>query len=162
MMILDFLQHTAPPFFHLAQGDPDSVLARLAPLAAEPHALVRHLRGTKMRTLQGLFDELASALQFPPYFGENWDALDDCLNDLDWLPVGACTLLVLDTQHVLDRAEPADRTALAEILKSAAEAWNGSRPFHVVLHRAEGSNLPPLARELRGLGTELDAPAWLA
>ncbi len=161
-MILDFLQVSAPPFFHLAQGDPDSLLERLTPFASEPHAALRHLRGTKMRTLQALFDETAASLQFPPYFGENWDALDECLNDLDWLPVGPCTLLLLDTQHLLDRAEPADRATLAEVLKAAAEAWNGSRPFHVILHRAEGTNLPPLARELRSLGAELDAPAWLA
>jgi len=161
-MILDFLQAPAPPFFHLAQGDPASLQDRLAPFASEPHAVLRSLRGTKMRTLQGLFDEISAALQFPAFFGENWDALDDCLNDLDWLPVGPCTLLMLDTQHILDRAEPADRAALAEILKGTAEAWNGSRPFHVILHRAEGANLPPLARELRSLGAELDAPAWLS
>jgi len=161
-MILEFLQVPAPPYFHLAQGDPDSILERLAPFASEPHAVLRHLRGTKMRTLQGLFDEISAALQFPAYFGENWDALNDCLNDLDWLPVGPCTLVIFDTQHLLDRAEPADRSALAEILKATAEAWNGSRPFHLILHRAEGTNLPPLARELRGLGAELDAPSWLA
>ena len=160
-MILDFLQAAAPPFFHLAQGDPASLQERLAPFGSEPHAVLRSLRGTKMRTLQGLFDETSAALQFPAFFGENWDALDECLNDLDWLPVGPCTLLMLDTQHVLDRAEPADRAALAEILKGTAEAWNGSRPFHVILHRAEGANLPPLARELRSLGAELDVPAWL-
>jgi RNAse (barnase) inhibitor barstar len=115
-----------------------------------------------MRTLQGLFDETAAALQFPTYFGEDWDGLNDCLNDLDWLPVGPCTLLMLDTQHLLDRAEPGDRTALAEILMATAKAWNGARPFHVILHRAEGTNLPPLARELRSLGAELDAPSWLS
>jgi|GEM_PF-2324143 len=161
-MNLDYLQVAAAPYFHLAQGDPDSLLDRLAPFASEPHAVLRHLRGTKMRNLQALFDETAASLQFPAYFGDDWDALDQCLNDLDWLPVGPCTLLVLDTQHILDRAEPADRTALAEILKATAEAWNGSRPFHVILHRAEGANLPPLARELRALGAELDAPSWLA
>lgn len=160
-MILDFLQAAVPPFFHLAQGDPDSLQERLAPFASEPHALLRHLRGIKMRTLQSLFDETSAALQFPAFFGENWDAYSDCLNDLDWLPVGSCTLLLLDTQHILDRAEPADRATLAEILKDTAEAWNGSRPFHVILHRAEGANLPPMARELRSLGVELDVPAWL-
>ncbi len=160
-MTLDFLHVAAPPFFHLAQGNPASLLERLGPLASEPHASLRHLRGTKMRTLQALFDETSAALQFPSYFGENWDALDECLNDLDWLPVGPCTLLLLETQHVLDRAEPADRVALAEILKATAEAWNGSRPFHVILHRGEDSHLPPLARELRALGAELDVPSWL-
>jgi len=48
--------------------------------------VVRLVRGAKMRTTARLFDEISAAFQFPCYFGENWDALDECLNDIDWLP----------------------------------------------------------------------------
>lgn len=48
---------------------------------------IRAVRGRKMRTVHGLFDEMAAALQFPYYFEENWAAFDECLADMDWLPM---------------------------------------------------------------------------
>ena len=32
-----------------------------------------------------LLARLAQGLQFPAWFGANWDALEDCLTDLSWL-----------------------------------------------------------------------------
>jgi hypothetical protein len=36
------------------------------------------VRGRKMRTRNALYDELGAALQFPSYFGENWNAVHEC------------------------------------------------------------------------------------
>jgi hypothetical protein len=44
-----------------------------------PGSVVRFLRGKKMTTAQGLYDEFAAAFQFPYYFGNNGDAFDECL-----------------------------------------------------------------------------------
>ncbi len=37
-----------------------------------------------MSNKQRIFEEIAVKLEFPNYFGYNWDALDECLMDLAW------------------------------------------------------------------------------
>ena len=48
--------------------------------------LVRITRGISDK--QALLRLISAALQFPEYFGFNWDALDECLADLSWLEPG--------------------------------------------------------------------------
>ena len=43
---------------------------------------VVHLDGTKITSKESFLKEIAEALEFPDYFGHNWDALEDCLRDL--------------------------------------------------------------------------------
>jgi len=57
------------------------------------------VRGRKMRTVTGLFDEMAAALQFPSYFGESWPAFDECFADMDRLSVDVG--IVVDPDMVL-------------------------------------------------------------
>jgi RNAse (barnase) inhibitor barstar len=47
--------------------------------------LGRLVDGASMGDRDGLFDEFAAALEFPSWFGRNWDAFLDCLRDLSWL-----------------------------------------------------------------------------
>lgn len=44
--------------------------------------IVRNLSSRRMLTPGNLFAEFAKELEFPSYFGRNWDALVDCLDDL--------------------------------------------------------------------------------
>lgn len=101
----------------------------------------RVLRGQKMRTANALFDEVAAVLQFPPYFGENWDALDECLADLEWLHAHACVLVILNAANVLDRESSESRQTFRETLERVAREW--ARP-------AEGPK-PRSARAFRVL-----------
>jgi Barstar (barnase inhibitor) len=107
---------------------------------------VRAVRGRKMRTVEDMFDEMAAALQFPNYFGENWPAFDECLADMDWLPMNVgIVVLVHDAADVLaDTAEvelgvlvrsiEAARSAYSEPIESG-EWWDRPAvPFRVVLH----------------------------
>lgn len=103
-----------------------------------PGYVLRTIQGKKCRTPSGLFNEFARALAFPDYFGHNWDALEECLADLEWLPAKGYILLITDTQAVLPGDEEEYETLL-EVINDAGEAWSKghtaegrSAPFHVV------------------------------
>ena len=51
----------------------------------DPGAIVVHIPGG-IRSKQKLFAIFADTLHFPKYFGWNWDAFEECLRDLSWLP----------------------------------------------------------------------------
>ena len=75
---------------------------------------------------------IAAALKFPDYFGNNWDALDECLRDLEWLP-GSAYVLVVEQSLGLWSQAPKLAGALVESWLFASEAWSSSSvPFHLV------------------------------
>lgn len=76
---------------------------------------------------------IALALQFPAWFGGNWDALQDCLGDLSWLE-GKGYLLLFDHSSAWREAEPEAFAILLDILEAAARGWAGSgTPFWALL-----------------------------
>jgi len=83
---------------------------------------VRVIRGWKCGTVERLHDEVGAALQFPAYYGENWDAMDECLRDLSWAPAGALLLVLLDVQSVLPGSDDAMRHFL-NVLRWAEDGW---------------------------------------
>lgn len=48
----------------------------------------------KAKGKEKLLNLLATKLRFPRYFGQNWDALDECLGDLSWLPEAQRVVIV--------------------------------------------------------------------
>jgi hypothetical protein len=67
-------------------------------------------------------DQIGEALRFPDWVGDNWDALADALNDLEWLPANGYLLLL---EHISGwRARAADEVeVLLDILNVAAATW---------------------------------------
>jgi hypothetical protein len=100
-------------------------------------AVVRIVRGKRCTTRERLYQEWAAALQFPSYFREDWDAFEECLSDLEWLPAGGLVLFITRADRLLDDAPEEDLDMLADILIMAAKEWKGFHPlapFHLVFH----------------------------
>lgn len=94
----------------------------------------------------------ADALQLPPYFGRNWDAFEEVLNDL---PFGGAEkdgargdFVLVDRTSPLRYSAPGELRTALDILSTAAQARrDSSRPL-VVIVRGAG----PLAADLPVLG----------
>lgn len=76
---------------------------------------------------------IAQALCFPDWFGGNWDALQDCLDDLSWLPASGY-LLLFDHSGGWREAAPEDFATLLDVLNDAAQGWaDAGTPFWALL-----------------------------
>jgi RNAse (barnase) inhibitor barstar len=136
------------PWLHMLVGRPGHARA-IARYLNDRHTEARVVRGVKSRTSARFFDEISAALQFPDYFGQNWDALADCIEDMSWLRASAYTLLMTDADQLLaDEPEHAFQV-LIKTLARAARYWTSAEPeggttwphsplpFHVVLQVAQ-------------------------
>ena len=75
-----------------------------------------------------LLSELAEKLLFPDYFGNNWDALNDCLHDLTWLNEKKIVIVFESISH-LDSETLDD---LIDILNGTVQFWNIHNDLHDV------------------------------
>jgi RNAse (barnase) inhibitor barstar len=84
---------------------------------------------------------VGEVLEFPDYYGENWDAFYDLLTDMDWLPTEKGYLIVWPGWKALaDADRPAFETAL-EIFADATDAWAESdTPMIVLLPDPDGGD----------------------
>lgn len=77
-----------------------------------------------IETKQELIKHLCEHLSFPSYFGQNWDALDECLSDLSWIQHDQIVLRHHDIPMV---GNDIDRAMYIDVLKSAMA--NGNKPL---------------------------------
>ncbi len=152
------LSNATPPWSGLLIVPRGAVATTL--VNAPREFVLRTIQGKKCRTPSGLFDEFARVLAFPEYFGHNWDALEECLADFEWLPAKGYILLITDAHAVLPDDEEEYETLL-EVLSDAGEAWSkgqtadGRRaPFHAFFLVTEQDKLSRKRWELEEFSLE--------
>lgn len=90
-----------------------------------------------------LLSAVARAFRFPGYFGQNWNAADECLRDLGtWLPAEAGYVLVVRNAKALWRDATRVGGILVETWLHAAEEWAAEgKGFHLVLELGAGASI---------------------
>lgn len=95
-------------------------------LDAGAHAEGRLVRRISLAGCHGkddLLQRIARALAFPATFGANWDALADCLGDLEWLPDAGGHVWLFDHADDLCEAAEDDFDTLCDVLDDACRRW---------------------------------------
>ncbi len=116
------LVQIGPPTAAIITGEwREVVKLQIAMEEAHPNTNFVHLRGAKMRTSDGFLSELAAVLQFPIWFGENWDALNDITRDRAGF--AGTVLAIYSAKDLLADGSDADRKNLAEAMEQCNQYW---------------------------------------
>ena len=111
---------------HEWTGAPEAV--KTAATAAKLKCCVVDLQGVGGKG--PLLSMLEKGLKLPEHFGDNWDALADCLEDDDWLGHGIA--IVFKHAAAYKKAYRVDWETLTDILSEASEYWQERhKPFWV-------------------------------
>ncbi|GAB3981318.1 hypothetical protein GCM10028806_50850 [Spirosoma terrae] len=84
---------------------------------------IAHIDGQKAVTLRQFYEAIADLLEIPD-FGFNLDALNDSLNDLQWLEDERIILYFTHTDEFISKErDPAKLGSVLSILDATAEDW---------------------------------------
>ncbi len=124
----------APGVYRAGLRTAAATLAR----AAESHGWrAFHLDGSELATKTQFLAASARALDFPSYFGQNWDAFEESLNDMRWAPAQGY-LLVFDGAGHFAQAQPDEFAVALAILRESVKRWQELGTPLVVLLRGAG------------------------
>jgi RNAse (barnase) inhibitor barstar len=94
---------------------------------------VFRLDGAKITGKETLFRAVAAEMGFPDYFGHNWDALEECLRDMEWAPAQGY-VTILESAREFIQSSPEDFFSFLDSGQTAAESWAGEGAgFHFIL-----------------------------
>ncbi|MGM7645737.1 barstar family protein [Nocardia sp. JW2] len=108
------------PWVHFRGKEDIESLAELTP--AFSGIRVFSLDGAEMDSVDGLFGCYYSEFEFPPYFGSNWPAFEECLTTLDNLPSRRYLTIIHHAQNVL-AGDRRDLKTYLRVLNSAGCYW---------------------------------------
>ncbi|MDX1764211.1 MAG: barstar family protein [bacterium] len=108
--------------------------SEIGDLAASKGLAFFHVDFGRVWSKKSFLRRLARDLQFPPYFGENWDAFEECLNDMAWAPAPGYVIL-LENWETFARRSPGEMETALSIFEDATLSWSDEGNAFFVLLR---------------------------
>ena len=87
------------------------------------------LDGNRCRTETRLHQEISEVLRFPEHYGKNFDAMYDCLTDLEWLGVDAVYLLIIHPALICSDEENHTEGLFQDVMRQVLEDYR-HHPIH--------------------------------
>jgi hypothetical protein len=152
-MKLDILGRIEKPYICKIKSQVDTFINSLNELHISNNEFyVKILDGEKMKTKQTLFEEFACQLDFPTYFGYNWDAFDECINDLSWLNANVFILGFINSEKILCDENDVELKIFGSLLSEACDSWalpldeendwgRSGKPFHILMQHQDEQQL---------------------
>lgn len=111
--------------YEIPEGGIDAILAAAE---ANKHIVYRaDLRSA--RTRDQLLKIVGEGLEMPAWYGANYDALMDCLCDMNWVPAPGYTVILENCHNINTLAAP-EFNMLIDVFAGAANAWREEdKPF---------------------------------
>ncbi|MEC4812271.1 MAG: barstar family protein [Scytonema sp. PMC 1069.18] len=98
------------------------ILDKIIEKLSQQKIQVFYLDGREISSKETFLRKVAEAMNFPTYFGVNWDALDECITDLTWCPAQRYVLFY-ERPDIFAQADPDNWQTAINILRSAEEYW---------------------------------------
>ncbi len=103
--------------------------------------------GSHMRDWDEFSSTIADIFSFPSYYGKNWDAMLDCIRDLEWLEFKRFFVIIPNAEKIFIR-EPKEFDTFLDVFKITGRHWGtpvndgewwdrGAIPFHTMLVYAD-------------------------
>jgi RNAse (barnase) inhibitor barstar len=105
---------------------PQHGIGDLSAAADNRHMALFRVELEHIESKEAFLAQVARALHFPVWFGDNWDALEDCLTDLSWIDAASYVVILAHADPFRTSDETGFLTAL-RIFQSAAEYWRKER-----------------------------------
>ena len=126
-MKLPDLHDTELAGVHMWRGDAHALATAATAAKLRLHAADLSSVGSKNE----LLGALAKSLKLPEHFGNNWDALADCIEDDDWFGRSGCVVSLTHSASYR-KTHAADWATVEDIFAEAADYWRERhKPFWV-------------------------------